>query len=147
VKDKEAPPNRADSKVRKLMDHENDVPADQLRLLTTRLAEAEQHDVAARIAALGHPLRLALLLAVSRGQRTAGELVALHKGGTTGQLYHHLRVLKNTGWLTSPRQGEYDVTDRSIACAVAALAAVAAVRRPPQRDGEEAISPMPDSAV
>lgn len=77
------------------------------------------------LAALGHPVRLALLRHVLHGQATARELQAIDGMGTSGQVYHHLRHLTATGWLRSLR-GRYEVPPERV---VPLLAAVLGGRR------------------
>jgi ArsR family transcriptional regulator, arsenate/arsenite/antimonite-responsive transcriptional repressor len=45
------------------------------------------------LAALGHPVRLALVRRLLTGPAGTGELVAAAELSSTGQLYHHLRTL------------------------------------------------------
>lgn len=73
------------------------------------LLELDLGDEAGTLAALGHPVRLRLLRAVMRGQRSTAELGALDGLGTSGQLYHHLRELTAAGWLHSGGRGHYEV--------------------------------------
>jgi len=73
------------------------------------LLEADWADWAATLSALGHPVRLLLLRRVLAGVRTAADLGADEALGTTGQLYHHLRLLVSAGWLHSSSRGQYAV--------------------------------------
>jgi hypothetical protein len=73
------------------------------------LFEADWSDRAATLAALGHPVRLQLLRRVLGGARTAATLATDEGLGTTGQLYHHLRLLVSAGWLHSSGRGTYGV--------------------------------------
>lgn len=81
---------------------------------------------AAALAALAHPVRLLLLGEILRGARTAGELGAHERLGTTGQLYHHLRQLVAAGWLRSTTRGQYAVPGERV---VPLLVVLAATRR------------------
>lgn len=81
---------------------------------------------AATLAALGHPVRLALLHAVLHGTRTAADLTGLDGMGTTGQVYHHLRLLTGAGWLRATARGHYAVPPDRV---VPLLAVLAATRR------------------
>jgi len=65
--------------------------------------------LSAALAALGHPVRLLLLRQVLGGARSTAELQAHERLGTTGQLYHHLRLLLNAGWLRLTTRGHYAV--------------------------------------
>lgn len=95
---------------------------------TEELVEADQptHEVTAdRLAALGHPVRLRLLLAVVAGQTSAADLADLDGIGTLGQVYHHIRTLTAAGWLASVRRGRLQVPAERV---VPLLVAVAAAR-------------------
>ncbi|MBB5204973.1 hypothetical protein HNQ51_002292 [Inhella inkyongensis] len=61
------------------------------------------------IAALAHPVRLAILRACLDGERTPADLLDLDGMGTTGQLFHHLKALQAAGWLRSLQRGHYQV--------------------------------------
>ncbi|MGH3095179.1 MAG: ArsR/SmtB family transcription factor [Streptosporangiales bacterium] len=77
--------------------------------LLADLVERDWSEFATTLSALAHPVRLALLLEVVRGRRTAAELGADERFGTSGQLYHHLRQLVAAGWLKSTGRGRYAV--------------------------------------
>lgn len=66
-------------------------------------------EVAARLAALGHPARLAILAAVLRGHDRTAELVELLDLGTSGQVYHHVKALTAAGWLRPSARGQVAV--------------------------------------
>ena len=61
------------------------------------------------LGALGHPVRLLLLRRILAGAHTTAELATDEGLGTTGQLYHHLRLLVSAGWLHSSARGSYSV--------------------------------------
>lgn len=74
------------------------------------LLELDWVDLAPRIAALGHPVRLRILQLVLRGAATtAAELARTEGLGTTGQVYHHLRQLSAAGWLRTGSRGVHEV--------------------------------------
>lgn len=80
--------------------------------------------VAPVLAALGHPVRLALLRAVLDGARTARELADAVEVGSVGQVYHHLRQLQSAGWLRAAAGGEHVVpVERLVPLLTAVLAA------------------------
>lgn len=83
-------------------------------------------ELASRLAALGHPVRLQLLQALLRGSRTVQELAALPGLGTSGQLYHHLRELESAGWIQSPQRAQYEVAPARV---IALLATMSAARQ------------------
>lgn len=80
-------------------------------------------DIAAGLAALGHPVRLLLLHAILHGTRTAAELAGLDGVGTTGQIYHHLRQLTGAGWLRTTSRGQYAVPPERVVPLLTVLAA------------------------
>lgn len=79
--------------------------------------------VAARLAALAHPVRLELLRHVLHGARTTGQLAALEIVGTTGQLYHHVKPLISAGWLRQTGRGRYAVPDERVAALLTIISA------------------------
>lgn len=81
----------------------------QLGAATDDLLADDWDGVADALAALGHPVRLRLVREVLRGVGTARELAELDGMGTTGQVYHHLRLLVSAGWLRVRGGGRYEV--------------------------------------
>lgn len=75
------------------------------------------------LAALAHPVRLAILRALLTGTGETTALAALPGLGTTGQLYHHLKPLEAAGWIRQPRRGEYAVVAERAIPLLAVLAA------------------------
>ena len=75
------------------------------------------------IASLAHPVRLTLLKMVLTGTRSSTELRAAAELGTTGQLYHHLRQLIASGWLTQTTRGQYAVPGHRVIPLLAILVA------------------------
>ena len=82
--------------------------------------------LAPRLAALGHPVRLALLNAALAGTQEVGALAAAAGVGTTGQLYHHIRELTAAGWLMAERRGAWVVPEAQVAPLLALLGAAEA---------------------
>lgn len=64
---------------------------------------------AERLAALAHPLRLAIMRLLVDGERTVAQLVDELELASTGVAYHHLNQLQGEGWVTSPRRGVWSV--------------------------------------
>lgn len=87
------------------------------------LLETEWDFAADPLSALGHPVRLVVLREVLRGQQTTAELGAVEGFGTTGQLYHHLRLLVAAGWLRAAGRGRYEVPAARVVPLLAILAA------------------------
>lgn len=98
----------------------------QYGLMAGELIEEDWTPQAEVVAALGHPVRLRLLQAVLRGTRTAADLAALDEMGTTGQVYHHLRLLTAAGWLRASTRGHYSVPGERV---VPLLIVLSAARR------------------
>lgn len=80
-------------------------------------------DTATTLAALGHSVRLQLLEAILHGTRSAAELAELDGVGTTGQIYHHLRLLTSAGWLRTTARGQYAVPPERVVPLLTVLAA------------------------
>ncbi len=78
--------------------------------------------VADRLAALGSPIRLQLLLAVLGGTTSVADLSALKAMGTTGQVYHHVRILSAAGWLRPAGRGAVQIPPDRVVPAMLALA-------------------------
>jgi DNA-binding transcriptional ArsR family regulator len=77
---------------------------------------------AARLAALGHPVRLAILRAAIAGTAEASALQQAAGAATPGQFYHHLRELTAAGWLVAGRRGRYALPPARAGALIAAIA-------------------------
>jgi DNA-binding transcriptional ArsR family regulator len=77
------------------------------------------------LAALGHPVRLALLKALLEGKRAKSDLERIEGLGTTGQLYHHLKALEEAGWVRTLERGVYGVPGERVVPLLAILSAAA----------------------
>jgi DNA-binding HxlR family transcriptional regulator len=75
------------------------------------------------LAALAHPVRLAILKALLEGRRSTAELQRIEGLGTTGQLYHHLKSLERGGWIRSLERGVYGVPGERVVPLLAILSA------------------------
>lgn len=76
------------------------------------LVDEDWTTAASSLAALGHPVRLLLLRAVLHGAQTVADLKAIQvpdDGGSSGQIYHHLRQLLAAGWLRPAGRARYAV--------------------------------------
>jgi hypothetical protein len=99
----------------------------QRELAMVDLLDADWAPQAEPIAALAHPVRLALLREVLKGARSVSALASLPGLGTSGQLYHHLKPLLAEGWLQPAGRGRYEVPNDRV---LPLLGIIAAVRRP-----------------
>ena len=95
--------------------------------------DADWRPAAPQLAALGHPVRLAILRATLDGAQTTQALATAIGGAaearpvSSGQLYHHLRELTAAGWLAPAGRGAYGVPEDRRAALLAVLGAVLAV--------------------
>lgn len=87
------------------------------------LLQDDWSELAPRLAALGHPIRLKLLQCLLQGISAVAELATQPGMGTSGQLYHHLRELEAAGWLHVPQRGSYAVRPERVIPLMAMLAA------------------------
>ncbi|GAB2538279.1 hypothetical protein GCM10027268_09070 [Brachybacterium huguangmaarense] len=76
---------------------------------TQALLDADWAERAERVAALGHPLRLAMLRLLLDAEHTVAQIVDELDLGSTGVAYHHLNQLHGAGWITSPRRGVWAI--------------------------------------
>lgn len=76
---------------------------------TEALAQADWAERSERVAALGHPLRLAILQRLTEGEHTVAQLVDELDLASTGVAYHHLSALQGGGWVASPRRGVWAI--------------------------------------
>jgi len=102
---------------------------------TAALAAEDWGEIAPVLAALGHPIRLALLRAVHQGIRTIKELVDLPGVGTSGQVYHHLRDLQGAGWVRQERRNHYSIPPDRVVPLLVVLAAGGLGRHPASDTG------------
>ena len=98
------------------------VPADALLDTDEGGVEGDVEGAAGRLAALGHPVRLRLLLAVLRGATGPAELAEEPGIGTSGQIYHHIRTLTAAGWLRASGRGQVQVPAERVVPLLVALA-------------------------
>jgi hypothetical protein len=82
--------------------------------LTDAQLQANWDDAAPMLAALGHPVRLALLRAVLHGNHSTADLQANPEFAAAGKLYHHLRELQATNWLVLEGRGRYVIPAQRI---------------------------------
>ncbi|MGO1409665.1 MAG: ArsR/SmtB family transcription factor [Brachybacterium sp.] len=74
---------------------------------TEHLLATDWAEHAETVAALGHPLRLAMLRSLLDGEHTVAQFVDELELASTGVAYHHLSALQGSGWVTSPRRGSW----------------------------------------
>jgi len=109
-----------------------------------RLFEQNWSDWAGTFEALGHPVRLELLRALAHGVRDVRALGALPAMKTTGQLYHHLRVLAAAGWVRQLQRNHYTIVpDRVVALMIIVAAAAGPHPAEPPHAPTRAQSPRP----
>lgn len=61
------------------------------------------------MSALAHAVRLRILQHLLSGAETVQDLTAADAFGTSGQIYHHLKILVSAGWLSAGQRGHYYV--------------------------------------
>lgn len=84
-------------------------------LETDAVLGGDWREAAELLAALGHPVRLALLQRFLAGAATVAEVAASTEDlGTSGQIYHHLRQLVAAGWLRSVGGSRYEVPPQRV---------------------------------
>lgn len=83
---------------------------------------ADWPGLAPRLAALGHPVRLAILRALTDGAAGTAALQQAAGAATPGQFYHHLRELTAAGWLVAERRGRYALPEGRGPAVLAAVA-------------------------
>lgn len=83
--------------------------------------------LAVGVAALGHPLRLRILQLVHDGADRVADLAAAPGMGTTGQIYHHVNILTDAGWLIPAGRSRFAIPAERIVPLLTLIAIVAAV--------------------
>lgn len=96
----------------------------QYGLETGHLLDVDWTQFADSLAALGHPVRLAVLRAVLGGTETVAGLVEDLALGTSGQMYHHVHQLTAAGWLTPHARSRYRIPPARVIPLLAILTAV-----------------------
>jgi DNA-binding transcriptional ArsR family regulator len=95
----------------------------QVERAASELLASPREALAPVFAALGHPLRLQVVLALLERPRTAPELTELAGASSPGQLYHHLDKLLAAGVISQMERGGYVVTGKGVVPLLAMLAA------------------------
>ena len=98
----------------------------QYGLDTAHLFDLDWASFAEPLAALGHPLRLAILRAVAGGTETVAGLVEELDAGTAGQIYHHVNQLAARGWLAAHARSRYRIPPARMIPLLAVLTAAQA---------------------
>lgn len=62
-------------------------------------------DRSASLVAIGHPIRLSILELVHGGINRVADIASQPGMGTTGQIYHHVKLLTDAGWLVPAGRG------------------------------------------
>lgn len=97
----------------------------QYGLETSHLLDADWAPFADSLAALGNPVRLAILRAVLGGTETVAGLAEELGAGTAGQIYHHVNQLSAQGWLAAHARSRYRVPGARVIPLLAILTAAA----------------------
>ena len=97
----------------------------QYGLDTQHLLDLEWSAFADSLAALGHPVRLAILRAVAGGTETVAGLVEELGLGTSGQMYHHVNQLQARGWLMASARSRFRIPPARMIPLLAILTAAA----------------------
>lgn len=80
---------------------------------------------AAVFAALGHPARLEIVRILLRGNASVTDLQAAGDFGTSGQLYHHLKILTAAGVASKLGRNEYGIAATHVVPTLVALVSAA----------------------
>ncbi|MER2136512.1 MAG: winged helix-turn-helix domain-containing protein [Arthrobacter sp.] len=97
----------------------------QYGLETAHLLDVDWAPFAESLAALGNPVRLAILRAVLGGTETVAGLAEELGAGTAGQIYHHVNQLSAQGWLAAHARSRYRVPAPRVIPLLAILTAAA----------------------
>ncbi|AXK46826.1 ArsR/SmtB family transcription factor [Brachybacterium saurashtrense] len=91
---------------------------------TGHLLDVDWAEHAESVAALGHPLRLAILRRLVDGEHTVAQLVDELDLASTGVAYHHLSALQAGGWVSSPRRGSWAIPPSRVVPLLAIITAL-----------------------
>lgn len=91
---------------------------------TEHLLATDWAEHAETVAALGHPLRLAMLRRLLDGEHTVAQLVDELELASTGVAYHHLSALQSGGWVVSPGRGSWALATPRVVPLLAILTAL-----------------------
>jgi DNA-binding transcriptional ArsR family regulator len=80
--------------------------------------------LAQRLAAIGHPQRLGILLMLLERTATANDVVNNLGLGTTGAAYHHLNVLQAAGLVEQQQRGVFSLIPNQVSVVLTILAAL-----------------------
>lgn len=87
-----------------------DVPVEWQEARSSReILDSPWEEIAASLAALGHPVRLQILQQVLSGIGTTADIAEALSLSSAGQLHHHLRQLVSAGWLRHAGRAAYEV--------------------------------------
>jgi DNA-binding transcriptional ArsR family regulator len=79
---------------------------------------------AQRLAAIGHPQRLGILLMLLEQPATANDVVTELGLGTTGAAYHHLNVLQAAGLVEQQQRGIFSLIPNQVSVLLTVIAAL-----------------------
>ncbi len=89
------------------------------------LAPDDLDAAAARLAAIGHRQRLAILLSLLQQPASVSEMVSTLELGTTGAAYHHLKALQGAGLVVQEERGVFEIAPDQVGFVIGILAALA----------------------
>lgn len=80
-------------------------------------------ELSSTFAALGHPARIEIVRLLIRGNASVGDLQEAGDFGTTGQLYHHLKILTTASIVTKVGRNDYGIAPTHIVPVLVSLLA------------------------
>jgi DNA-binding transcriptional ArsR family regulator len=87
--------------------------------------ELPAESAAAVFAALGHPARLEIVRILLRGNASVTDIQAAGDFGTSGQLYHHLKILTAAAVVSKVGRSEYGIAATHVVPTLVALVSAA----------------------
>lgn len=89
------------------------------------ILEFSTHRTAEILAALGHPARLRIVRTLLRGPANASDLHESVGLGSTGQVYHHLKVLGAANVVEQHGRGDYRIAAKKVVPLLVSMLAAA----------------------
>ncbi|WP_026037720.1 ArsR/SmtB family transcription factor [Salinibacterium sp. PAMC 21357] len=79
---------------------------------------------AGALSALAHPIRLRILQLIFEGTDRIVDMAGLNDTGTTGQIYHHVKLLADAGWVVPAGRGRLAIPSARVVPLMALFAIV-----------------------